>query len=112
MTAGIWFTAAQATGPWTIAISVPAAIYTIPPSSLVFYATFVRIHGATADNVFEGYTPGYLGAMVAPSGNVVYGTGYAYSSWTATRGTRCRPPTASRRRRFTTPTSGTPTVSR
>ena len=81
VTAGIWFTAAQVTGPWTIATSVPAAIYTIPPSSPVFYATFVRIYGATADNVFEGYTPGYLGAMVAPSGNVVYGTGYAYSSW-------------------------------
>lgn len=81
VTAGVWFTAAQPAGPWTIATSVPAAVYTIPPSSPVFYATFVRIYGATSDNVFEGYTPGYLGAMVAPTGNVVYGTGYAYPSW-------------------------------
>jgi hypothetical protein len=78
---GIWFTAAQVTGPWTLATSVPAAIYGIPPSSPIFYATFVRIYGATADVVFEGYTPGYLGAMVAPAGNVVYGTGYAYAPW-------------------------------
>ena len=81
LTAGVWFTAAQPAGPWTIATSVPAAIYTIPPSSPIFYATFVRIYSATPDTVFEGYTPGYLGAMVAPTGNVVFGTGYAYASW-------------------------------
>ncbi|MEO8751899.1 MAG: hypothetical protein ABI624_04390 [Casimicrobiaceae bacterium] len=81
VTAGVWFTAAAATGPWTIATSVPAAIYTIPPSSPIFYATFVRIYGATSDTVFEGYTPGYLGALVAPTGNVVFGTGIAYAPW-------------------------------
>ena len=81
LTAGVWFTAAQATGPWTIATSVPAAIYTIPPASPIFYATFVRIYSATPDVVFEGYTPGYLGAMIAPTGNVVFGTGYTYAPW-------------------------------
>jgi len=81
VTAGIWFTAALPTGPWTIATSVPAAIYGIPPTSPIFYATFVRIYSATPDVVFEGYTPGYLGAMVAPTGNVVFGSGYAYAPW-------------------------------
>ena len=79
--AGVWFTAKAATGPWSIATSVPAAIYTIPPSSRVFFATFARIYAATADNVFAGYTPGYLGAMRGSAGTVVYGTGYAYAPY-------------------------------
>ena len=79
--AGVWFTATAATGPWTIAKSVPDAIYTIPPSSRVFFATFVRIYDATADHVFAGYTPGYLGAMRGSAGTVVYGTGYAYAPY-------------------------------
>jgi hypothetical protein len=79
--AGVWFTAAQATGPWSVATSVPAAIYAIPPTSPIYFVTFVRIYGSTPDVVFEGYTPGYLGAMIAPGGTVVYGTGYSYSPW-------------------------------
>lgn len=79
--AGVWFAAAQPAGPWTLATSVPDAIYAIPPSSPVYFATFVRIYGATNDVVFEGYTPGYLGAYVAPGGTVVYGTGYTHAPW-------------------------------
>ncbi len=79
--AGVWFTAAQATGPWTIATRIPDAIYTIPPSSPIYFITYVRIYEVTADVVREGYTPGYLGTAVSPSGTVVYGTGYTYTSW-------------------------------
>ena len=31
--------------------------------------------------VYEGYTPGYLGTEVAGDGTVVYGTGYYYPPW-------------------------------
>jgi len=79
--AGVWFAAPEATGPWTIATSVPESIYAIPPSSPVYYVTYVRIYDATPDVVHEGYTPGYLGTTVSPSGTVVYGTGYDYKSW-------------------------------
>ena len=79
--AGVWFTAAQVTGPWTIATSVPTVIYTIPPSSAIYYVTYVKIYEATPEVVYEGYTPGYLGTVVAPYGTVVYGTGYAYTPW-------------------------------
>ncbi len=82
--AGVWFTAAQVTGPWNIATSVPTAIYTIPPSSPIYYVTYVRIYEATPQYVYVGYTPGYLGTVVAPYGTVVYGTGYAYSPWVGT----------------------------
>jgi hypothetical protein len=79
--AGVWFKAPTATGPWTIATAVPAAIYRIPPSSPLHYVTYVQVYGATPDYVYTGYTPGYLGTVVAPDGVVVYGTGYDYQPW-------------------------------
>jgi hypothetical protein len=81
VTAGVWFTAPQLTGPWTIATSVPPVIYTIPASSPIHYVTYVRIYEATPQVVYVGYTPGYLGTVVAPYGTVVYGTGYYYTPW-------------------------------
>jgi len=81
VTAGVWFTATQLTGPWVVATSVPTVIYTIPPSSPIYYVTYVRIYEATPEYVYVGYTPGYLGTVVAPGGTVVYGTGYVYSPW-------------------------------
>ena len=80
-TAGVWFTAQQVTGPWRIATSVPAVIYGIPPSSPIYYVTYVRIYETTPNYVYVGYTPGYLGVVVEPSGTIVYGTGYAYTPW-------------------------------
>jgi len=81
VTAGVWFTAANVTGPWSVATSVPASIYTIPPSSSLHYVTYVKVYGTTPGYVFVGYTPGYLGTVVSPYGTVVYGTGYAYTPW-------------------------------
>src|SRR4029079_15283532 len=37
VTAGVWFTAQQITGPWTIATNVPTVIYTIPPTAPIYY---------------------------------------------------------------------------
>ena len=81
VTAGVWFTAPQVTGPWRVATSVPAVIYTIPASSPLHYVTYVRIYEATPSVVYVGYTPGYLGTVVSPYGTVVYGTGYVYNPW-------------------------------
>ena len=75
---GVWFTATSATGPWTVAMSVPAVIYTIPPSSPLHYVTYVHVYGGTPQTVYVGYTPGYYGTVVAPTSVVVYGTGYVY----------------------------------
>ena len=82
--AGVWFTAAQVTGPWIIAPSVPPVIYAIPPASPLYYVTYVRIYEATPQYVYVGYTPGYFGTVISPYGTVVYGTGYAYSPWIGT----------------------------
>lgn len=78
---GVWFVAPSATGVWQVATEVPAAIYDIPPSSPVYYVTYVHIYSVTPQNVVVGYTPGYLGVVVNSSGTVVYGTGYTYPAY-------------------------------
>ena len=77
---GVWFEAASLDGPWAVAASVPALIYSIPPSSPLHYLTYVQVYGATPQEVYEGYTPGYMGTEVE-DGLVVYGTGYYYPPW-------------------------------
>jgi len=84
LNAGVWFTAALIDTPWSIATSVPAVIYTIPPSSPLYYVTYVHVYGFTPEVVYVGYTPGYLGTVVEPDGVVVYGTGYEYTPWIGT----------------------------
>lgn len=78
---GVWFTAASPTGPWILADSVPPEIYAIPTSSPINYVTNAYVYGSTPDEVYVGYTPGYLGAYVEPYGCVVYGSGYHYAPW-------------------------------
>ena len=82
--AGVWFRAAALGGPWFVAAEVPAVIYTIPPTSPLHYVTYVQVYGSTAQVVYVGYTPGYLGTVVSPAGVVVYGTGYTYQPWVGT----------------------------
>ena len=77
---GVWFTALSPTGPWQVATEVPEEIYTIPPNSPVYYATFARVYESTDDEVEVGYTPGYQGTY-EDDGTVVYGTGWDYESW-------------------------------
>jgi hypothetical protein len=81
LSAGIWFGGMSLWGPWSVAAYVPGAIYTIPPISPLHYVTYVQVYGSTAKAVYVGYTPGYLGTVVAPGGVVVYGTGYTYQTW-------------------------------
>ncbi len=79
--AGVWYTAAAVAGPWTVAASVPALIYSIPPSSPVYYVTYVKVYDVTPTTVVVGYTPGYMGTVVSTDGVVVYGTGYVYPAY-------------------------------
>jgi hypothetical protein len=78
--AGVWFKASSPQGPWSILDTVPEEIYTIPPSSPIYYVTYVKVYNATPDVVYVGYTPGYYGTVVSASTTtVVYGTGYYYA---------------------------------
>ena len=70
-------------GPWAVATTVPAVIYSIPPSSPLHYVTYVYVYRATPQVVYVGYTPGYYSVYVS-NGVVVYGTGYYYDPWLGT----------------------------
>jgi len=77
--AGVWFKAPSPQGPWNVADSVPEVIYTIPPSSPIYYVTYVKVYGSTPEVVYTGYTPGYYGTVVSSdTSTVVYGTGWYY----------------------------------
>ena len=78
---GVWFTSATPTGPWAVCTSVPQALYSIPPDSPLHNVTYVQVYSSTPDNVVVGYTSGYYGEYVAPTGVLVFGSGVVYGTW-------------------------------
>ena len=77
----VWFAAPSPTGPWVVADTIPASIYSIPPSCPKYNVTYVTIYESTPTTVTTGYTSGYMGVFVAGAvvgACVVYGTGYYY----------------------------------
>ena len=83
---GIWFTSGTPNGPWQVANSVPAVIYTIPSSSPVYNVTFVTQTVDADGTVDASYTAGYLGAfavgftagVIVASGTGFYAPPYFY----------------------------------
>jgi hypothetical protein len=78
---GVWFYASRLSGPWMVADSVPAVVYSIPVNSPLHYVTYVRVYDSTPEYVYVGYTPGYYGTVVNADGVVVYGSGYYYHGY-------------------------------
>jgi hypothetical protein len=76
----VWFVSEEPEGPWEVADSIPAEIYSIPPSSPLYHLRYVYINGCNPEYVYFGYTPGYLGAFVS-DGVVMFGTGWWYPGW-------------------------------
>jgi hypothetical protein len=72
---GAWLTAASPTGPWTYCTSVPAAIYTIPPSNPNYNVTYVTVQSTTPTTVVYSQTSGYSGEYVAATGVLMFGMG-------------------------------------
>jgi hypothetical protein len=72
---GAWFVAATANGPWTYCTSVPAAIYTIPPSNPNYNVTYVVVQSSTPTTVVYSQTSGYSGQYVAATGVLMFGMG-------------------------------------
>ncbi len=78
----VWFTAGAGNGPWEVATSVPEEIYSIPPSSPLYYVTYAYIGYADTNQVEAAYLPGYTGSYNDDDGPiVVYGTGWIYRPW-------------------------------
>jgi hypothetical protein len=74
---GAWFVSPSPAGAWTLTATVPAVIYTIPPSSPMYPCTYVRVYAETPASITYGYTAGYTMGYVS-AGVIVYGTGYYY----------------------------------
>jgi hypothetical protein len=77
---GVWYQSTAPAGPWIVCVSVPGAIYTIPPSCPVYPVRYVYVYNYSPTVVYVGYTPGYMGCYVY-RGTVIYGTGYVYRGW-------------------------------
>ena len=72
----VWFVAPSATGPWVVADTIPAEIYSIPSSNPKYNVTYVAVYESTTRTVTTGCTAGYMGrSSPEPS---LYGTGYYY----------------------------------
>jgi hypothetical protein len=72
---GAWLTSPNPTGPWTYCTTVPAAIYTIPPSNPNYNVTYVTVQSATPTTVVYTQTSGYSGQYVASTGVLMFGMG-------------------------------------
>jgi hypothetical protein len=72
---GAWLTSASPTGPWTYCTTVPAAIYTIPPSNPNYNVTYVVVQSTTPTKVVYSQTSGYSGQYVASTGVLMFGMG-------------------------------------
>lgn len=76
----VWYQSSSPYGPWDVCVSVPAAIYTIPPSCPIYPVRYCYVYNYTPDYVYCGYTPGYTSCFVfGPT--VVFGTGFRYHCW-------------------------------
>jgi hypothetical protein len=72
----VWFESASPTGPWAVCASVPAEIYSIPPSHPKHDVTYTTVYSSTTEVVEVGYTAGYTG-MYVWGGVVMFGMGMA-----------------------------------
>jgi hypothetical protein len=72
---GAWLYATVPTGPWTYCTTVPAAIYTIPPSNPNYNVTYVVVQSTTPTTVVYTQTSGYSGQYVAATGVLMFGMG-------------------------------------
>ncbi|ACU89187.1 hypothetical protein [Desulfomicrobium baculatum] len=72
---GTWLTSSSPSGPWTFCTTVPAAIYSIPPSHPSHNVTYVTVQSSTPSTVVYTQTAGYSGEYVAATGVLMFGAG-------------------------------------
>jgi len=77
---GVWYVASNPNGPWTVSVSMPPDLESVPPDCPIYNTRYVYVYEATPDYCYVGYYPGYVGCY-AFDGCVVWGTGYRYEGW-------------------------------
>ena len=75
----VWYVSMNPDGPWVVADTIPAVIYSIPPSSASYHVTNVHVYEDESNDqyVSTGYTSGYYGVYVS-YGVPIYGSGWYY----------------------------------
>ncbi len=91
---GMWLCGGSANGPWTYCTSVPAAIYTIPPSNPNYNVTYVVVQSSTPTTVVYSQTGGYSGQYVAATGVLMFGAGMLVGAAIANNNSYYYPPYA------------------
>ncbi len=77
--AAAWYVSDSPTGPWGATADVPAAIYSIPPSSPSYAVTDVKPTKASGDDEVEfSSTEAYATGVIVAMGVAYYGTGWYY----------------------------------
>jgi hypothetical protein len=77
---GVWFHAAEATGPWAVTTQIPPEIYAIPPTSPMYHAIHSRVISSSTDVVYYGYpTAGSLAPEGGATGVEDQGADYQYT---------------------------------
>jgi hypothetical protein len=77
--AAAWYASESPTGPWGATADVPAAIYSIPPSSPAYAVTDVKPTKASDDDEVEfSSTEAYATGVIVAMGVAYYGTGWYY----------------------------------
>jgi hypothetical protein len=77
--AAAWYVADAPTGPWGATADVPAAIYSIPPSSPAYAVTDVKpTEDSDDDEVEFSSTEAYATGVIVAMGVAYYGTGWYY----------------------------------
>jgi hypothetical protein len=77
---GVWFTGPRPDGPYVVATTIPASIYSIPASSPVHHVTYVTIEeddDSSDEWLTFAYVAGYTGLMIG-WGCAVWGSGWYY----------------------------------
>ncbi|MDO6429504.1 hypothetical protein Q4E93_02815 [Flavitalea sp. BT771] len=77
---GVWFSAGNPSGPWTLCTERPTQVDLIPPDCPVYFCKYAYIFGSDPNYVYAGYTAGYLNAYISGP-TLVYGTGWSYPAW-------------------------------
>ncbi len=72
---GVWFVGPAAAGPWQVADSIPAEIYSIPADSPVHNTTYCEVKESSTTTVTFSVTPGYWGVYWG-YGSVYFGVGW------------------------------------
>ena len=78
---GVWYTATNPNGPWSVSLSTPGDIDKLPPANPHYNTKYVYIYQTTPQVVYVGYTPAYMGTYIwgptviyGPVGTTVHGS--------------------------------------